>query len=374
MESILGLGHGALAFILVITIVVFVHEFGHFYFARLFGVKVDQFSIGFGKPIFKWLDKHGTQWKMCYIPLGGYIKMHGDANPASAPDAKLLSKMSKAERLGSFHHKPLWQKSIIIAAGPLANYMLAILIIMGLLYTQGMVIVTPKVGDVIAHSPASIAGLKAGDIITEIDEQKIESFMDLKNKMIISLGDPMHLKVQRGDKSIRITLNPEAKETDDGTGQKVQTFVLGIIAKDIAIKKLTLLEAGKQSFQQTYEMSSMMLSGIGQMVSGGRSANEVGGPIKIAQYSAKSMESGTYSFLMFIAMISINLGMVNLLPIPLLDGGHLFFYAIESITRRPLNIKALGYAYKTGFFMLASLMVYAISNDIKGLVHLFFHP
>jgi len=371
MEHILSFGQGALAFVLVITVVVFVHEFGHFYFARLFGVKVEQFSIGFGKPIFKWMDRHGTQWKICYIPLGGYIKMHGDANPASAPDQKLLSKMSKKERNGSFHHKKLWQKAIIIAAGPAANYLLAILIMLGTSYYYGMVVVSPKIGEVVAESPAAVAGLKAGDIINEVDGQKIDSFMDLKARMSISLGDPMNLKVLRGENHIDVTLRPEAKEVDDGLGQQVKTFVIGIVANDIEVKKLSLLQAGKHSLQQTYEISSMMLRGIGQMILGERSSSEMGGPIKIAQYSAKSMEKGASSLLMFIVMISINLGMVNLFPIPLLDGGHLLFYGIEALIGSPINAEILGYAYKAGFSILILLMIYAISNDVKGLLHSF---
>lgn len=368
MEPIVNTLYTFIAFIMVISIVVFIHEFGHFYFARLFGVRVEKFSIGFGKAIFKWRDSKKTEWQISAVPMGGYVKMYGDSNPASTPDSKMLAKMSKAQKAASFHYKPRWQKSIVIAAGPLFNYLSAILITAFLLYSQGMIFLTPKISSVLPNTPASEVGLLEGDTITRIDNNKITNFLELKDTLAMSRGAPLNLTVKRDEKIFDVKVTPIKTEISDGLGKSMSVYSIGITATDIQIKKLGFFESLKYGIYKVHELNSMMIQGIYQMISGDRGAEEISGPIKIAQYSAKSLESGLYGFLSFIVMISVNLGLVNLLPIPLLDGGHLAVYAAETIIQKPIDERTLQKANFIGFMIIIFLMMYGISNDLRSFI------
>lgn len=368
MEYITNILHTLISFILVISIVVFIHEFGHFYFARLFGVRVEKFSIGFGRPIFKWRDAKKTEWQISAIPMGGYVKMYGDSNPASAPDSKKLAKMTKAQKSASFHHKPRWQKSIVIAAGPAFNYFSAILITAFLLYSQGMIILTPKISSVLPNTPAAEVGLMQGDVITHLNGIRITNFLELKDVLAMNRGTPLDLRVVRDNKVFDTQLTPVKTEISDGLGKYISAYSIGITATDIQVKKLGVLESLKYGTYKVYELNLMMVQGISQMISGERGGDEISGPIKIAQYSAKSLEAGLYGFLSFLVMISVNLGLVNLLPIPLLDGGHLAVYAVEGVIRRPIGEKTMQKVHIIGFMIIILLMVYGIGNDIRSVI------
>jgi regulator of sigma E protease len=356
------------SFIVVITLVVFVHELGHFIFARLFGVKVEQFSIGFGTPLLMRVDKYGTLWKICLIPLGGYIKMFGDANPASIPDSEVIKEMTTKEKNMSFHHKSILQKAIIIAAGPLANFALAMVIMMSIMLFHGVNKVDPYIGKVLPGSSADVVGLKNGDKIIKFNDENISSFLQVKSMMVTNLGEVVNLTILRKDEVLEFAIKPEEEIFSDEMGQEMKIYVLGISAGEFVHEKLSLPMAFIESANQLRDMSKMMLNGLWQVATGKRSSDDLGGPIKIAQYSGKSIKEGYISLLMFIVSISINLGIVNLLPIPMLDGGHLAFYLIELIIGKPINKRFMEYAYKIGFIILITIMTYAISNDIRSVV------
>ncbi len=368
IDMMLSLGHTALSFIIILSVIVFIHEFGHYLAARLCGVKIDAFSIGFGKELFGWTDRSGTRWKVSLAPLGGYVQMHGDATEASTPDAEKLEEMPEAERKISFHYKKLWQKAIIVAAGPFANFLLAIVIFSSLIYTNGLSTTEPVIGEVMAESAAEAAGLQPNDRILTINRKKVASFNDISTKIATNLGEPIDITLLRDGETEKVTLTPRMEDFEDALGNKGKRPLIGISTKKITSQDVNLFEAIGESIKRTYNMIEMSLAYLGQIITGDRSAKELKGPLGIAELSGKAASKDFSTIIWFMALLSVNLGFVNILPIPPLDGGHLLFYALEGAQGRPVAEKFQEWGYKVGFAFIAGLMLFTIYNDIVQLV------
>ena len=358
-----------ISFIILISVVVFIHEYGHYYFAKKYKVGVTDFSIGFGKELYGFNDKYGTRWKICAIPLGGYVKFFGDSNSASQPSN--LSSVDKKDHSKLLATKPLYQRAIIVSAGPFANFILAIFIFSIIFMTVGKDVTMPVITEVQKNSPAAEAGLKSKDQITYIDGKEIKSINDVALFISISEGDNVKVEVSRNHKPLSFLIKPEIKLTKDNFGNSINRKLIGIKIAPVQgeLKRETVgpAKALVLSVKETYNTVSMTLSYIGKIIVGRESADQLGGPIKIAQISGKVAEHGLIPFLSIMAYISISLGLINLFPIPLLDGGHLFFYLIEFLRGKPLSENVQVYFYKFGMAILLTLMVFATFNDLKSL-------
>ena len=354
-------------FLVILTPIVFIHELGHFLFARLFGVKIEVFSIGFGKPLIKWKDSKGTNWQIALIPLGGYVRMYGDEGAASTPDQEKIATLSEKEKKLSFHHKKLWQKSLIVFGGPLANYLLTIAIFIIISMHSGVKEFKPEITGVQQDSPAQIAGLQIGDLISDINGDKIDSISDLKSKLDTNENSSVEIGIIRKNSYLSVNVSPKEKEYTNILGETAKTRMIGVAFEKFSFRKVELIESFKNSFYQVGDMSCMFLKDIWQMITLKRGTEDIGGPIKIALYSESMANQGFIAILYFVAIISLNLGLINLFPIPMLDGGHLFFYGIEAIIRRPINYKIQALCFKIGFFMLMGLMSIAFWNDLKAI-------
>ncbi len=365
--------HYVLSFALVISVIVFIHEFGHFIVARWVGVKVEVFSIGFGRELIGRTDKHGTRWKFSLWPLGGYVKMYGDAGAASTGDNKKLKKMTAAQKKVSFHHKPLWAKAAVVAAGPASNFILAIAVFTYFIFTVGLTSTQPVIGSVIKGSPAAIAGLRAGDRIVQVDKTKISTFNDIPAAIITNLGTPVELLVERRGKQFTKIITPKEIEEKDVLGNSMKRPLIGFRSQKLTYEDVGLVRSLWAATTKTYDMCTTSLKVLGQMLGGERSADELKGPLGIAKLSGEVTKQGdsvkdtVHIFLWFVALLSVNLGMVNLFPIPMLDGGHLLFYCIEAVQGRPLAEKFQDYSFRFGFLLLASLMAFTLFNDVKQL-------
>ncbi len=355
-------------FIIIITPIVFIHELGHFLFARFFGVKVEIFSIGFGKPLFKWTDKKDTVWQIAAIPLGGYVKMYGDAGADSSKDEDKISKMSKEEKALSFHHKKLWQKALIIFAGPLANYVLTFLLFLLITLCNGKAQHIPEVSGIQKDSAAEKARLQLGDLIVELNGKKVYFVEDFKLLMSTNLGETISLGILRNNEYVDINITPDMLNVKDATNTSYKHPVLGVVFEKFNYSKVGIIESMKASAWQVFSLSEIILEGVWQMITGKRDTKELGSPIKISMLSAKVVDKGFFALCGFVAMISLNLGLINLFPIPALDGGHLFYYAIEAVIRRPLNDFIQNLGMKIGIAFLVFLMAIAFWNDIKSLI------
>ncbi len=361
--------HNFFSFVLIISFIVFIHEFGHFYIARLCGVKVDEFSIGFGKELFGFNDKKGTRWKLCLLPFGGYVKMYGDRNGASMPDLKLVDAMSEEEeKKKSFIGKNVWQRMAIVAAGPIANFLLAILIFTILFKINGLNIISPIVEDVLQNSAAIEAGLIKDDKILSIEGKEIDNFDDVRELVVNSLSDSLIFKIERQAKILEVKVIPKIQTRTDFFGDEISVRTIGITASKLSHQDLSLLESFSTANKETYRLSLTIFKTIGELITGKRSVKELGGPIKIAKYSGKTVNMGFVTVLWFIAMISLNLGVMNLLPIPILDGGHLFYYAVEAIRRKPLPESAQKIGFQIGLSLVVALMIFTTINDIQQLL------
>lgn len=376
MELITNLSHTILSFIVILSVIVFIHEFGHYFIAKLCGVKIEVFSIGFGREIFGWNDRSGTRWKFSLLPFGGYVKMFGDAGAASTPDEEKIDRMTPEEKAMSFHYKPLWKKALIVAAGPIANFLLTIGIMTYFIYSTGVASTQPVIGEVIPDTAAAEAGLKSGDRILRVDGEEVNYFQDIPRKIITNLGTPVALDIQRGKDEITLTITPRPFEEDDGLGNKVTRPLIGFRSQKLTFDDVTLPQALVESTRQTYVLCETSLRYLGQIISGQRSATDLKGPIGIAKLSGQVTQTDkddkwsdtVHRVLWFIAMLSANLGFVNLLPVPLLDGGHLMYYGIEAVRGRPMAERFQEYGFRVGFALLACLMAYTIFNDIRQLV------
>lgn len=355
------------AFVVILTIIVFIHEFGHYSVAKLSGVKIETFSIGFGKEIFGWNDRSGTRWKICWLPFGGYVKMFGDINAASIPDKNQLTQLTEAEKAQAFHTKPLRIKAAIVAAGPLANFLLAILILTFFYSYYGKPATSTQISQVMAHSAAEEAGIRPGDIILSLDDKEVKQFDDVKRIIALNTGKAVTIEVLRDDETITFSLTPKFANRTDIFGNDVQLPLLGIQSNVTSLETLGIGGALFAAISETYYISSATLKAIGQMITGQRSTKEISGPIGIAKYSGQSLQAGITTVLWFIVIISINLGLINLFPIPVLDGGHLMYYAIEAIRGKPLADRYQEYGFKFGMLLILLFAAFAIFNDINKL-------
>lgn len=354
-------------FIIILSILVFFHEFGHFIVARWVGVKVQTFSIGFGRPILSWTDRHETKWAIGWAPLGGYVKMYGDANAASTPQSgSELSEMSEAEKAVSFPHKKLWQRASVIAAGPIANFILAIIIFTALFAVIGQTKTAPIVGGVLPNSVAEQAGIVSGDKIISVHGTKIDRFEDIQNIVTLRPEESLEFVINRQDRILTMTLIPERLEIISNDGVPHMIGRIGVQASELReYQRLSLPNAFVQSFVETTNVIENTLVGLRQIIVGTRPVDELGGPILIASMSGTVWKLGVTQVLYFMAFLSISIGILNLLPIPMLDGGHLFFYLIEAVTQRPVGEKFQQAAHVIGLVFLVSLMIFVIFNDIR---------
>ena len=359
-------------FMILILVVVFIHEYGHYYFAKKYGVGVTDFSIGFGKEIIGWNDKSGTRWKICWIPLGGYVKFFGDRNVFSQADQeKMLKKYNKEDQQKLFVTKPLYQRSLIVAGGPVANFVLAIFIFLFIYMFIGKDFTPAVIDEVQKDSPAEIAGMKKNDIILEIDNTKVESILDVSKLIAMSTSEYIDFKVSRYEKEILLKVKPNLVDSEDNLGNKIKKRMIGIrlspYNNEINHVKLGPGQALIHSLNEVYFVVSSSLKYLGSMFTGSGDTSQLGGPIRIAKISGQVAEFGIIPFISMMAYISISLGLINLFPIPMLDGGHLMFYAFEKILGRPLSQKTQEGFFRIGMFLLLFLMFFATFNDLKDL-------
>ncbi|RYE05889.1 MAG: RIP metalloprotease RseP [Rickettsiaceae bacterium] len=353
MLSILG-------FIITTLILVFVHEMGHFLVAKMFSIKIEEFSIGFGEEIYSRTDKSGTKWRLAAIPLGGFVKMYGDPNSNNANHNVQSSE-------SSFQTKPLYVRFLVLFAGPAANYLFAIMILASVYLVYGKMNIPPVIGKIEINSPADKAGLKIGDQIVAINQDQIDEFVDIRKQIMLSNNEPMNFVIKRDEKVAQLIITPISKKLSNKKDEDIPYIGISPVNK-ISYTKLGLIDSISQGTKEVFGISKMTLQALWQMVIGSRSTDQMHGPLTIAKESGENLASSPLSFILFLAMLSINLGLVNLLPIPLLDGGHLLFMIYEGILRKPINIKMQNILLRVGMIMIVFLIVISVSNDIKSLL------
>jgi regulator of sigma E protease len=358
-------------FLFVLTIVVFFHELGHFLVARWAGVKVLTFSLGFGPELIGFNDRHGTRWKISAMPLGGYVKFFGDDTEASTPSSEALASMTDEERVGSFHHKKVGRRAAIVAAGPIANFILAILIFTGLFTFYGKPSTTARVDKVEVGSAAAAAGFQVGDVVTSINGEAIDSFSDMQRIVGMNAGDKLSFTVKRAASTVQLEGTPELKEVKDPFGNVHRIGVLGITRAtspgDVTTEPVNPATALWLGVKETWFVIERTLAYIGGVFTGREAADQVGGPLRIAQISGQVATIGMAALIQLAALLSISIGLLNLFPVPLLDGGHLLFYAVEAARGRPLSDRAQEMGFRIGLGLVLMLMVFATYNDILHL-------
>jgi len=359
-------------FIILITIVVFIHEYGHYYFAKKYGVGITDFSIGFGKEIFGWNDKSGTRWKICWIPLGGYVKFFGDRNVFSESEQEeIINKYNEEDRKKLFILKPLYQRSLIVFAGPLANFVLAILIFVAINMTVGKDMTPAVIEEVQENSPAFIAGLKKNDRIISIDNNEVNSILEVSTYINTSTSEKIEFVIIRNDREISMLIKPNLVDGKDSLGNSVKKRMIGIKLSPLNNKfekqPLGPSKAIYYAVKEVWFVTVTTLNYVGKMITGSADTSQLGGPIKIAKITGQVAEYGIIPFFSIMAYISISLGLINLFPIPMLDGGHLMFYLIEKILGKPLNQKTQEGFFRIGLFLLFFLMFFVTINDLKDL-------
>jgi regulator of sigma E protease len=366
-----GLAAYLIPFLFVLSLVVFFHELGHFLIARWCGVRVLVFSIGFGPEIVGFNDRYGTRWKISAIPLGGFVKFFGDENAASVPDTTRLATMDESERARSFVFQPVWKRAAIVVAGPLANFVLAVVIFAGIFALYGKQTMSARVDTVQADSAAAVAGFEPGDLVLSIDGHAVDSFADMQRIVSASAGQTLEIVVDRGGVKRVLHATPALKEIKDNFGNVHRVGILGISrsmgAEDLKLQPVALPQAVWMGVQESWFVIDRTLSYIGGVILGREAADQLGGPIRIAQMSGQVATMGFVALLHLAAVLSVSIGLLNLFPIPLLDGGHLLFYAIEALRGRPLSERAQELGFRIGLAIVLVLMIFATFNDI---VHL----
>ncbi|MCW4114620.1 RIP metalloprotease RseP [Aurantimonas sp. MSK8Z-1] len=358
-------------FLFVLTIIVFFHELGHFIIGRLCGIRVLVFSVGFGPELAGFNDRHGTRWKLCAIPLGGYVKFLGDENAASMPDANALERMSEADRSEAFPAKSVGKRAATVAAGPIANFILAAAIFAGTAYFSGLVVGDPVVAEVQAGSPAEAAGFRPGDRVISADGNEIDYFGDLQRYVSVRADTPIRMTVERDGKPLDLTVTPRETTQADGFGNDYRTAVIGLVASNdgssFRVHYLGPLESLRYGVAQSWFVVARTVDFIGEMFAGKQDTKQIGGFVSIAQISSQVATLGFAPLLNLAALLSISIGLLNLLPIPVLDGGHLLFYAFEAVRGRPLSERVQEIGFRIGLALVALLMVFALWNDISRL-------
>ena len=351
-----------IAFVCALGPLVFIHEMGHYLVARWFGVGAETFSIGFGREITGWTDKRGTRWKVGWLPLGGYVKFIGDEHEASAPGD--LSRLTPEERERSFHHKPVWQRFLIVLAGPVSNFLLAIAIFMVFFASFGAPSSPPVVGEVQAGSSAATAQIKPGDRILSIAGRETPTFEELRSYVVLRPGETVSIRVQREDRvsDVRVTLGTDIEK--DRFGQSYKRGLLGVTPAGVVFEPVPPLRLLPEATTYVVKLTRTMLDALWQIVTGRRSVKELGGPLKIAQVAGQQASLGLVAFVSLVALLSINLGFINLLPVPMLDGGHLLFYGIEAVRRRPVSPQAQDWAFRGGLAFILALLLLTTVNDL----------
>ncbi|MEL6369276.1 MAG: site-2 protease family protein [Pseudomonadota bacterium] len=399
-----------IAFVCLLTIIVFVHEFGHFSMARALGVRVDTFSIGFGKPLARWVDKKGTEWRIAMLPFGGYVKFFGDGSAASNPGAEVEEErggpattqfpkpgneeevgqgMTAEEKAVCFHFKPLWARAMIVAAGPISNFILAIAIFWGLLVALGTYVTEPLVGRVVENSAAEEAGFEAGDRMLSVNGKELRDFRDLQILVRLNAGEKLTFEVDRGGETVEIIATPRRTVIEDAYGNEAEAGQLGIGPPNNAVTFVRLgpLEALQKASGTVVDVIGATLKFIGRLIAGKESAEQLGGPVKMAQYASQTAMSGfaetgddvdvslldrlrvsLVNFINLAGLVSVSIGFLNLLPIPVLDGGHLVYYAVEGIAGKPLGARAQAIGFRVGIVLLASFMIFVTWNDVSNLL------
>jgi regulator of sigma E protease len=365
--TLLGAGFYALAFFTAIIIIVFVHEFGHFIIGRWCGVKIETFSVGFGREIFGFNDRYGTRWKFCWIPMGGYVKFLGDANAASMPSSTTVLTP------GSLQAAPVWKRSAIVAAGPIANFILAILIFAAAYSLVGQPISEPRVDEVTADGAAKSAGIVAGDYIRTIDGDTVHNFMDIQRAMIMQGDTPVTLGVERNKQMLEIRLLPKVVESVDAFGHVNRVSLIGFRhdpAKDpVGFERLSPFASIAKGVDETLFVAKTTLRYVGKLFLGLEKSDQVHGPIGMAQMAGQTASMGFWPFITFIALISVSIGLINLFPIPMLDGGHLVFYLIEAVFGKPVGPVAQEWSFRIGLTAMVALMLFATNNDLSPYIN-----
>jgi regulator of sigma E protease len=378
LNDILTAAHSTQAFVLgtiipflfVLTVVVFVHEMGHYLVGRLCGIGVTAFSIGFGPELVGFNDRHGTRWKLCAIPLGGYVKFVGDMNATSTPDSAELEALSEDERRVAFHTQPIWKRAATVFAGPLFNFLLTIAVFAVLFSAYGRYVSEPMVAEVTAGSPAEQAGIQPGDRFVSIDGTKVESFADVQRLVSGRAGDAITFVMLRDGKDVTVVATPRLMEQEDALGNKVKLAVIGVVNnREMGQPRLvTYSPAGAvvAAVEETGHIVQRTGQFLRRFVVGREDRCQLGGPVRIAGMAEQAAKLGFEWLVQLIALLSVGIGILNLLPIPPLDGGHLLFYAIEAVLRRPVSERAMEAVYRTGFVLVLAFMGFVFWNDLFG--------
>ena len=355
-------------FLFVLTVIVFFHELGHFMVARWCGVAIETFSVGFGREIFGFNDKHGTRWKFSWIPLGGYVKFLGDENAASVPDREKVRELSGDEAKASFHNKPLSARAAVVAAGPIANFFLAIVIFAGIFMVLGQRITAPVVDTIQPNSVAASAGFQVGDVVKKIDDTNIQSFSDLQRIVRTSADKPLSFEVERNGKIISLSATPKLREVKDRFGNIHRIGLLGVSRNaskgNIITKRYGPIEAVGAGTQETWFVVSRTMGYLYNIIVGREKADQLGGPLRIAQISGQVATVSFAALMNLAAVLSVSIGLINLFPIPMLDGGHLLFYGIEAVRGKPLSERAQEFGFRVGLALVIMLMIFATWNDL----------
>ena len=351
------------AFLLLLGPLVFFHELGHYWAGRWFGIGADTFSIGFGREIFGWTDKRGTRWKVGWLPLGGYVKFAGDMSPAGLTDPAWLE-LPAAERAKTFQSKPIWQRAIVVLAGPMANFILAFLVIAGFAIAYGVSTTSATIGEIVPNSAAAAAGLKPGDTITAIGGRRMNTFNDVATYVVIRAGERVHIDLERNGAAMAVDADIRRIIEKDKFGNQAEVGRLGFGPAKPSFVRIGVLEAPGVAFREVGTIIQLTGETLGQLLTGRRSIKDMSGVVGMAKASGEQLSLGWENFVYLAALISINLGFINLLPIPMLDGGHLLFYAIEAIRRRPVTERVQEWAFRGGLAVVLTLFLVVTFNDL----------